>query len=209
METLEPKLESLLMSKAFRALNAEERLFVSAFLTEESYNAYHLILKHTLRGVHEYDDTLLPAAAMPAKLKAHFDEVRKPAVGFGLTARHLSIAACLFVVVSLGVIFLNTDKPDQAQVIPEQAKNDLTDVRPKLKDKSVAISKKPLKRRLVSSLKIAPKIKKAKKMKLVETTDSIVVPQKFYGLYVHEPLLGLDIDVNDQLLGLRTPVTPY
>ncbi|MEJ7559362.1 MAG: hypothetical protein WKF66_13715 [Pedobacter sp.] len=209
METLEPKLESLLMSKTFEALNAEERLFVSAFLTEESYNAYHLVLKHTLRGAHDYDETLLPAAEIPAKLKAHFYATRKPAVGFSLRTRQLSIAACLVFVVSLGLIFFNADKSDKAQVIPVQAKNNLTNVRPEPKDKPVAISKKPMERRLVTYVRTSPKTKVAKKIMLIENTDSIVVPQKFYGLYVQEPLLGLDIDVNDQLLGLQTPVTPY
>ncbi|WP_069658742.1 hypothetical protein [Arcticibacter eurypsychrophilus] len=207
METLEPKLELLLMSKAFGALNAEERLFVSAFLTEERYNAYHLILKHTLSAAQESNDTLLPAAGISKKLKAHFVAIRKPAVGFGLSVKHLSIAACLFFAVSSVVVLFKADKSNKAQDIPELVKVNLTSVRPEPKERSVDLSEKPLEQRLVSIVKTVPKVKTIKQVKLVENTYNIVpVSEKFYGLHVQEPLVGLEIDVNDQLLGLSISV---
>src|SRR5690606_235687 len=136
----EPKLESLLISKAFGALNAEERLYVSAFLTEEKYNAYHFILKHTLSGAREADDTLLPAAEIPAKLKTHFNSIKKPVIRFSVSAKHLSIAACLFVTVSLGVVLLKSNKSDKAQVVPIQARIDSTNVRLQPKERSIVLS---------------------------------------------------------------------
>lgn len=203
MHTLEPKLESLLMSKAFETLNAEERLYVSDFLTEEKYNAYHLILKHTFIGTQEADNTLLPAAEIPAKLKTHFDAIRKPSIGFGLSIKQLSIAASLLVAISLGVILFKADKLDKTQFIPEQTKVDLTNVQPELKERPIDLSEKPLEQKLASNVKTTQKLKAVKQVNHVENTDVVVMPEEFYGLHVQEPLLGLEIDVNDRLLGLH------
>lgn len=208
METLEPKLESLLMSKAFGALNAEERLYVSAFLTEEKYNAYHFILKHTLGDAREFDDTLLPAAGIPAKLKTHFDVMMKPAIGFSVSAKHLSIAACLFFTVSLGVVLFKAGKPDKTQVVTIQAKIDSTTVHPQPKEKSIAPSEKSFARNAVSNAKPAPQVKIVKQEELVEEPDSLLLaPEELYGLHAQEPLLGLAIEVDDHLLGLYISVS--
>ena len=204
MNTLEPKLESLLMSKAFETLNAEERLYVSDFLTEEKYNAYHLILKYTLSGTQEADNTLLPAAEIPAKLKTHFNATRKPTSGFGLTIKQLSIAASLLVAISLGVIWFKADKLDKTQFISEQTKINLPNVKPELKERPIDLSEKPLEQKLASNVKTTQKLKAVEQVNHVENTDVVVMPEELYGLHVQEPLLGLDIDVNDQLLGLHT-----
>jgi hypothetical protein len=204
METLEPKLESLLMSKAFEALNAEERLFVSAFLTEEKYNAYHLILKHTFIGVQESDDALQPAAGIAEQLKAHFVAKRKPSLRLQLSIKHFSIAASLLIAVSLGVVLFKAKRQDKAPVTKTQAKLHPNTALPEPAEKSSAVLEKPLKQKMVSNLKPARKLKKSRQIKPVETTDSMVtVPEEFYGLHLQDPLLGIEIDATDQLLGLQ------
>ena len=211
METLEPKLESLIMTKAFSALNAEERLYVTVFLTEEKYNAYHFILKHTLDGAQDLDDTLLPAATIPAKLKTHFDEMRKPATGFSISAKHLSIAACIFLMVSLGVVLFKADKPDKPQVVPIQTKIVSTPVipqPPQSKEKSINPAEKPVAQKPVSNAEPAPQMKIVKQEELVEEPDSLLLaPEELYGLHVQEPLLGLEVEVDDHLLGLHISVS--
>lgn len=211
MDTLEPRMESLLMRKTFAELNAEERIFVAASLTEESYTAYHLILKHTMSDTS--DEALVPSAAIPAKLKAHFDAARRPSLRVSLSAKHLSLAACLFVALCLGVVFFKAGPSARPELKPGHVKVELPKSKDELKKKSINLPEQAVLQKLVSHTKIARRVKPGPKAKLpvqaglLEKKDSIpVVPEKFYGLRVQEPLLGLDIDVNDQLLGLRIPV---
>ncbi len=159
MDTLEPRLESLLMGKTFGELNAEERIFVLASLTEESYNAYHLILKHTLSDAGK--DALVPSSAIPAKLKAHFEASRKPVLRVGFSMKHLSIAACLLLAVSLAVVFFKTEPSTKSEPRTNQVKVDLPTAPPKLNKSSADRPEKTVNQKLEAYAKAAPKVKPA------------------------------------------------
>ena len=211
METLETKLERLLLNKPFALLSSEERNYVLNVLTEESYDAYHLILKHTHRAYEQFDEqNLLPRPEILPALKKTFEASFKSNTTIQIKRKVFASAACLAIAITLAVAFYKTNQGKRDVVVAEQATIQIhssttstptTTISLPEVQKQIVISQKPLKKVVAKpGRKIKAPIMRSK------PSDTLVAEtEKFYGLLVDPPLLGLDIDVNDQYLGIRIP----
>ncbi|HLT53521.1 MAG TPA: hypothetical protein VKZ97_06510, partial [Flavobacteriaceae bacterium] len=73
---------------------------------------------------------------------------------------------------------------------------------------SINPAEKPVAQKPVSNAEPVPQMKIVKQEELVEEPDSLLLaPEELYGLHVQEPLLGLEVEVDDHLLGLHISVS--
>lgn len=189
---METKLEMLLMSKSFGDLNPEERGYVLSLLTEEAYKSYHTILNYS----DDVEKNLVPRRETIKNLATAFN-TSKPKM---TAAQVIGVAACVALAIGF-ILFIKIDKQK-----PEIDSSRILASKPMVKDNSITekevIDSDTLEQRS-APVRIAKSRKALKKIKSSKLKDTVIkVDGKLYGLWVDQPLLGLNVDAEEPLLGL-------
>lgn len=222
MEMFEANLEALMLSKSFDDLTEQERTYVLTHVTEAAYRNYRLVLSSSADLLGKDGAELLPDAGIPGNLKTHFDAKfgSAPKVPFGIlpslvlrrAVAFAGIAAvvviCFFIVTKEGKE-VNFEKPKQSFTISAPLDVAPVSIAPvsiaPVKIAGVELQEKPVEVRPRVRTLVKAKIKSPPGAPVIALEKDIVVNDnsEMLGLYVYEPLLCLDIDVNKIVPGLR------
>jgi hypothetical protein len=111
----ESRLETLLLHKDFNALPAEEKKYVLAYLTEDEYREYSLLLPNYKPALLTDYDNVQPSPKVLETLTHAFktQHQQKTAFDFIPDWRLLSVAAAVLILIGYVIVFLPFDKKKQ------------------------------------------------------------------------------------------------
>jgi hypothetical protein len=197
MEAFDVKLEALMLNKAFEKLDPKERAYVLEHLTEVAYTNYHFVLKNTVKAFACDEIDLVPNPNITEVLREHFDAKFLPAntplffnIFQPLTLYRSVAALAMVAIISFFMVNkisekINTQKPEHiiVRATPIGIKEKLDKV-----ERIFPASGNAKIKKYVSVAKI-----KMEKDSVVNKTTELL------GLEVFEPLLCLDIDINEPM----------
>lgn len=202
MEMFESKLEALMLSKAFEELSPEERAYVLEQITESTYINCRFILNYTVEAFHSEEKNLVPKAGIPARLKEHFEAKFQPVKAtvffniFQPQTLYRSAAVLGMATAIIGFFIINRPGKEIDVQKPEHTIARITPIK---------IKEKPGKAepRVLPSVNM--KFKQPVKLATTKTEEDTLTTEtpRLLGLHVYEPILCLEIELNEQVPGLN------
>lgn len=219
MEMFESNLEALMLTKTFEELTEQERIYVLQHVTAAMYANYRLVLLRSARLLENESVELVPDSKIPVNLKAHFDAKlgnnSKRFVRFDIFAllapRQLITVATLAatVVIAFFIVMKQGNnagfkRPPQLTLISNPVKTVPVERTP-VESSPVKIMKDPVIIRSKIRIREHVRIESAPIASVVRIDKVPEVEQSsaLLGLHVYEPLLCLDLELNQVVPGLR------